>query len=185
MKSAITFPSRCLSYVLGLLYRPFPEVVLDTQGEGPSFTGFDSDVNPMTELSSMIFYSEDTQYYPLFSMFSIAGAMFGAVHCLAWGFSFPSHVEKIMWIFASLGIVGSCTAALYGSIFSSVGDAEGSWEAIFVGLMAIVGLIAMGLAFFVYPVARIILLVIAVTTLRSLPPSAFATVDWVELIPHI
>lgn len=175
----------CLFNILGFLYRPFPEVVLDTHGDGPSFTGFNPDVDPKIELSSMIFYSEDTQYYPLFSMFSIAGAMFGAVHCLAWGFSFPSHVEKIMWRFASLGVVGSCTAALYGSMFSSVGDAEGAWEAIFLGLMGFIGLISMGLAFFVYPVARIILLVIAVTTLRSLPPSAFSTVDWVDLIPHI
>lgn len=38
---------------------------------------------------------------------------------------------------------------------------------------------------FVYPVSRITLLVLAVISLRSLPPSAFDTVDWVEFVPHI
>lgn len=51
------------------------------------------DYNTEDETFSMIFYSEDARVKPLLSTSSIAGAVFGAVHCLAWHFSFPSRAE--------------------------------------------------------------------------------------------
>ncbi|SJL08999.1 uncharacterized protein ARMOST_12375 [Armillaria ostoyae] len=33
------------------------------------------------------------------------GSFFGAIHCAAWSFSFPSYAEKVLWRTSSLGIV--------------------------------------------------------------------------------
>lgn len=132
---------------------------------------------------SMMFYSEDAGVRPLLRSSSIAGALFGAIHCLAWNFGFPSHFEKIMWRTASLGIVGSCSMTLVGVTiwkpFSFiVRHFLTNWaRLIIVAVKASVSL--------TYSVARITLLVLAVTSLRNLPPSALNTVDWTELVPHI
>lgn len=47
--------------------------------------GFNIDAED--ETFSTIFYSEDAGVHPLLSTASIAGALFGAVHCLAWSFT--------------------------------------------------------------------------------------------------
>ena len=62
----------------------------------------------MTWIMSMIFYCEDTDVKPFLCFSAIAGAVFGFIHCTAWNFAFPSHVEKIMWRTASLTLVGLC-----------------------------------------------------------------------------
>lgn len=46
------------------------------------------------KLLSMIFYSEDAELKPIICTFSLVGALFGAVHCLAWNFSFPTSNEQ-------------------------------------------------------------------------------------------
>lgn len=134
-------------------------------------SGFNVDAE--IETFSMIFYSENAGGRPLLSTSSIAGMLFGAVHCLAWNFSFPSYVERVMWRTASLGVVGSCAVIIYSALFFKFIRQNDSL------------LVPGGLASFVYPVARITLLVLAVTSLRSLPSSAFDAIDWVELVPHI
>lgn len=37
----------------------------------------------------------------------------------------------------------------------------------------------------IYPTARLSLLILALLSLRDLPPSALETVSWTQLIPHI
>lgn len=142
-------------------------------------------VGEQVKVLSMMFYSKDAGIKPLLGTSSVAGALFGAIHCLAWHFSFPSHAERIMWRAASLGIVGPCATLFFTSLLWNLdGDAEGIWE-VLASLMGAVGLFVSCLAPFIYPVARITLLVLAITSLRFLPPSAFDTVDWVEFVPHI
>lgn len=137
----------------------------------------------------MVFYSENAGAKSLLSTSSVAGALFGAIHCLAWHFSFPSSAEQIIWRFASLGIVGSCATTFYTVLSFFIGQrAERHWidpVVILVSLGLPLCALACGLAILVYPVARITLLVIAIASLRSLPTSAFDTVDWIELVPHI
>ena len=64
----------------------------------------------------MIFFSEDAEPRPLFVASTIAGVLFGVIHCLAWNFSFPSIVEQVMWRTASLSVVGACMVATF-SVF--------------------------------------------------------------------
>lgn len=132
---------------------------------------------------SMMFYSEDAGVRPLLRSSSIAGALFGAIHCLAWNFGFPSHFEKIMWRTASLGIVGSCSMTLVGvTIWKPFSFIVRHFLTNWARLIIVTVKASVSLT---YSVARITLLVLAVTSLRNLPPSAFNTIDWIELVPHI
>lgn len=143
------------------------------------------DIDEQIKVFSMMFYSEKADAEPLLGTSSVAGAVFGAVHCLAWYFSFSSRVEQIMWRAASLGIVGSCIATFQSVVCYDVDKcANGFWSrfrhryyqtTLYLSVLAII----------VYPMSRITLLAVAITSLRSLPPSAFDTVDWIEFIPHI
>lgn len=131
----------------------------------------------------MLFYSEDAEVRPLLSTSSIAGILFGAIHCIAWNFSYPSHVEQIMWRTASLGVIGSCFLSLVGvyawdDFTSFINCLFGKWA--YLILTPILIFVAL-----LYPVARITLLVLGTTSLRSLPPAAFHTVEWAEFVPHI
>lgn len=124
------------------------------------------------------FYSEDTNYKPLLGSSVVAGALFGAFHCIAWNFSFPSHTEKILWRSASFGVVAACSLSLVGAYF---------WFRVLKKPPQTIGSFMRRISpvCLTYTIARMFLLVIAVISLRSLPSSAFETVDWVEFIPHI
>lgn len=143
-------------------------------------SAYDTEVKEVS--FAMIFYSEDAGVKPLLGTSSIAGALFGAIHCLAWNFSFPSRVEQVMWITVSLGVVGSCAVTLlYVLCF-------GPWIGHLFQVNRVLFYLSItpfAMASIVYPVARITLLVLAITSLRSLPPSALDTIDWVEFAPHI
>ena len=139
-------------------------------------------------MASMMFYSEDAQEELLFYSSAIAGALFGAVHCNAWYFVFPSYVEKVMWRVASLTFVSSCVCfSLTVCIFSldipnfGTGVAKKLFEVLLGSFIFFLSFLSLLL----YPISRTCLLVLALTSLRSLPPSAFDTVHWIELIPHI
>lgn len=143
------------------------------------------------ESFSTILYSEDAGIHPLLSTASIAGALFGAVHCLAWSFTFPSFVEKILWRTASLGVVGACVLSCVVILTWDRLERQATSETKTVASVLVLFTVTVPAALtmilipFVYPVSRITLLVLAVISLRSLPPSAFDIVDWVEFVPHI
>lgn len=144
------------------------------------------DVATEDKIFSMIFYSENARVKPLLTISPVAGSLFGAIHCLVWHFRFPSHMEQVMWRTASLGIVGSCAVAFQTVLCydTQEDNPEGFWKSIVFFLWAFSFLLSC-LAPFVYAFARITLLVLAFTLLRSLPPSALDTVDWLEFVPHI
>lgn len=174
------FPLFLLLYLLDLaLFIPIAQILGDDDDFSLSdFLNSRLDAESKCETFRMIFYSEDAQTRPLLATSSLAGALFGAVHCLAWHFSFPSHAEEIMWRSASVGVVGPCAATFTGVvIWPILNNSPFILEFILVILMSMIS--------FAYPIARISLIVLAVTSLRSLPPSALETVDWVELFPHI
>ena len=130
-----------------------------------------------------MFRSEEAQEVPLFVSSAVAGALFGAIHCLAWHFVFPTHVEHLIWRVSSLIVVGSCLSIVLGiglRTYQSYYD-SGISEECFTNLAALLGVCL----FLFYPISRICLLVLAFTSLRNLPPSAYDTIRWVDLVPHI
>ncbi|KAJ7896147.1 hypothetical protein B0H13DRAFT_2523468 [Mycena leptocephala] len=120
-------------------------------------------------------------FRPPFVIEVLMGAIFGAIHCTAWNASFTSSLEIWMWRTSSL-LVAAIPAVL-GVFFAiyALSATGGPIERI---LDPISGTIIM-VAVVLYPVARLFLIVIAFTTLRALPQSAFVDVAWSIYIPHL
>lgn len=111
---------------------------------------------------------------------SVITILFGAVHCFAWSFDFPSDTERLLWRVASVVTTASPLVWTILYIFNLMGDAGHgstiSWETINVFSAIVVPF---------YLVGRAILLILAFIGLRSLPPAAYETVYWTTFIPHI
>ncbi len=123
------------------------------------------------------------------------GTVFGAIHCIAWSFHFPSDIERLLWRIFSLVITAIPSASLFIGypVFFSL--------AICLCFTAICGssreknvyknLLRLWNAFttftgpILYTSARIGLLVLSFTSLRSLTVDTYQTVHWTTFIPHV
>ena len=104
------------------------------------------------------------------------GVCFGAIHCISWGFSFPTHTELLMWRVL-------CVAITAVPIYISLGIIFAIW--LDLNKFAIPFFISILPAGILYILARAITLVLAFTSLRGLPPGAYETVHWTTFIPHV
>lgn len=116
---------------------------------------------------------------------TILGTVFGAIHCIAWSFTPPNHLESIIWriscaAMTAVPLFGAllCTT---GRISYSVGERSLAW----LNTMTYISYLFMALSTWLYITSRIASLVIAFTTLRSLPTTALEVVEWTIFIPHI
>ncbi|KAJ7665221.1 hypothetical protein DFH06DRAFT_985484 [Mycena polygramma] len=110
---------------------------------------------------------------------ALIGTIFGFIHCLAWLAHFPSAREMLMWRVCSV-VVAAIPLALVlvlCLLWALVSSLEQKTR-----LLAIK--ITCYLTLPIYVLARIILITLAFTTLRALPPGAFMDVDWSVYIPH-
>jgi len=118
---------------------------------------------------------------PLFVLFilPVMSGMFGAMHCLAWNLSFPTHIEHTLWRVSALIVTASPILIFVLSICvecwrsdePSLGNGlKSPWVAPMTT---------------VYCLARICLLVLALIALRALPYNAYITPSWTRFIPHI
>ena len=107
------------------------------------------------------------------------GVCFGAIHCIAWHFSFPTHAELLIWRISSVAI--TAVPIYMPLIFSSVGwlvDMDFTIAARFIGISFLP-------AGIFYILARLFTLALVFTSLRELPSGAFDTVHWTTFIPHV
>jgi hypothetical protein len=116
--------------------------------------------------------SAKTDVFIAISLVSIA-VVFGAIHCIAWPFPFPSDAERILWRVSSVVMTGTPIAAVPLWVL-----AVSDWSSWYVAAV-----IALGVSF-AYTISRISLLVLAFLYLRALPPDAYRSVQWTSLIPH-
>ncbi|KAK7040674.1 hypothetical protein VNI00_009580 [Paramarasmius palmivorus] len=113
--------------------------------------------------------------------------LFGAIHCIPWNFRFPTHTEQFLWRISAVGLI---TLPIGVAVVLSINMVIGGFVDLrkrniekFVEVLAI-SFIAL-LFPMAYFVARVTLMVLALMELRNLPPSAYQTVQWTTLIPHI
>ncbi|KAF2244895.1 hypothetical protein BU26DRAFT_491017 [Trematosphaeria pertusa] len=108
--------------------------------------------------------------------FTIAGIVFGGIHCAAWNFAFPSPVERLLWRISSVGTAG--VLPLYYALL--LAD-------IHLRRFSILRVVLPVLEFLVglsYLLARLYLLVEVFRELFFLPPSAFIS-TWTAQFPHV
>lgn len=119
-------------------------------------------------------------------------ALFGVIHCIAWSFDFPSQTEQFLWHVSSIAI--TCLPLGPPLVFGI----EFVWENwvksrvpnrlnqqmvwIFVFFPRVIIFCSSPMP---YILARVTLLGLAFTSLRSLPAEVYRTVHWTTLIPHV
>ena len=112
-------------------------------------------------------------------LFAAVGIVFGAIHCLAWSYSFQSHVEQVLWRVSSIVIMvvpGAYFVYVAALFFTTDGQSYFLWLLL---------QIAMPPLLFLYFIGRIALFVLAFMSLRAFPPGAYETIHWTTFIPHV
>ncbi|KAF9444312.1 hypothetical protein P691DRAFT_837753 [Macrolepiota fuliginosa MF-IS2] len=113
--------------------------------------------------------------------------VFGALHFIPWNLEFPSDTEELLWRICSVVITVEPLPAAIGLGLSrltkgyAVGDVITrvmESMATSIGSLAFIGLP-------LYVLARLTLLILAFTTLRSLRGTALTDVAWSSFVPHI
>ena len=111
------------------------------------------------------------------------GICFGAIHCIAWHFSFPTHAELSIWRISSVAMtVVPFYIPLTLLLAGWLEDMDFDTASDIIGLIAIFSIFP---ALIFYIVARVFTLALAFTSLRDLPHGAFDTVHWTTFIPHV
>ena len=101
------------------------------------------------------------------------GVCFGAIHCIAWIFSFPTHMELLIWRISSVAIAAVPIFIFLVILLAATLDNVHLASALILP------------AGILYILARAVTLVLAFTSLRDLPPGAYETVHWTTFIPHV
>ena len=144
--------------------------------------GQDGDVNLTREHRVPRFWANNTDDENVTiadTIVLVVGVCFGAIHCIAWVFSFPTHMELLMWRISSVAITAVpiyIPLVLLFAVWLDFMNFEYTKNA------AVSSILPAGI---LYILARAVTLVLAFTSLRDLPPGAYETVYWTTFIPHI
>ena len=102
------------------------------------------------------------------------GIFFGAIHCIAWHFPFPTHTELLIWRISTVAITAVPIYIPLTFFFMGIG-----------GIITVIAVLSIFPAGLLYILAQVFTLALAFTSLRELPHGAFDTVHWTTFIPHI
>ena len=119
-----------------------------------------------------------------------ASMAYGGVHATAWRGYFPSRAETILWRVSSLFIAGSGLTWIlinmlartfkgFKAYWKKVASLRAHWTSL-VGLGSLATICGL-----LYLSARMYLVIEAFVSLRKLPESAFDTLQWTQLVPHL
>ena len=117
------------------------------------------------------------------TVFPVVGVLFGGIHCFALWTPFPTKREAVLWKVSAL----YCTVL---SLFIAVGYIPGESgldkkKDVDDDVDDIVGECLACLFGVGYLVCRVILIVLAFTSLRALSPGMYQITNWVSLFPHV
>ena len=108
------------------------------------------------------------------------GVCFGEIHCIAWHFTFPTHTKLSMWQILSITI--TAVPVYIPLVFALGGCLDYVGFKNFTLTVLMFGGLSGGI---LYIIAQAVTLVLALTSLRDLPPGAYETVHWTTFIPHV
>ncbi|KAF8331768.1 uncharacterized protein EI90DRAFT_3057267 [Cantharellus anzutake] len=111
------------------------------------------------------------EFMELLFIFAATGTIFGGIHCLGWSFPFPTRREMILWRVSAISIT---VAPIF--LFLFVWFANHVNERIGSGIVAFTP--------FIYAAARVILVLLTFSSLRSPPPDLYQTPSWSSFLPH-
>ena len=116
---------------------------------------------------------------------TIIGIVFGGLHCIAWNFTYPTDVERLLWRSASVAI-----AAIPLFVVRAASDYVELSEEAPRERVSLISILAIALANFVsillvlYMLARLSIIAQAFYLLTKQPPSAYIAIDWTQYVPH-
>ncbi|KAF9065789.1 hypothetical protein BDP27DRAFT_1424533 [Rhodocollybia butyracea] len=125
--------------------------------------------------------------YPT-SLEMLLGAIFGAIHCVAWTFQLPLNVERVLWRTTSLCmtlvplVFMSVTVLVWVSLLTLE---HPSWKRFIRNQILFIYKWTNLVSFIAYIVARLATFVLAFILLRDLPLAALQEVQWTTFIPHV
>lgn len=110
--------------------------------------------------------------------FALGGIIFGAIHCVAWNFAFPTDLEKILWRISSV-ITAAAIPMLYFGQFTLILIDDKTWLDVRPAYIAFAWII-----YLIYTSIRFFLIVEVFRSLFYSPPDTFET-TWSTSIPHV
>ncbi|CCM05520.1 uncharacterized protein FIBRA_07746 [Fibroporia radiculosa] len=153
----------------------------------------DDERNMRQDKHALTFYSGDWEdrkevgYMRLsaWGLVMLVTMVFGGMHCIAWSYAFPSHLEMLIWRMSALSITAS--VALLVEIAASVASIEGGLVLVRMmpGLVLLSAFVVLLWSILLYGMARVLLLVLSFAPPRALPAGAYRNVQWTSFIPHI
>lgn len=156
-------------------------------------------------VNESLFYSEHakltSRLFHIHVVPVLAGIVFGAIHCLAWNFDFPSHKEEKLWRISSVAMISVNIYVVVGvsaliklrdfitgmvelSLTSLFFEAEVHCSPTLIAEEDALIFISIIFSSTIHAIARTVLIVLAIMSLRDLPPSALEAIGWSDLIPH-
>jgi hypothetical protein len=152
-------------FFIGALLHPFAKLV----------DRYDASI-PAGGLRVPMLYSGGADSAKILRATAAIGVLFGAVHlATSWFLEFPSVQTARLWRAAAIvTTVQPMFIAFYQLTRRSTSSRlRNTVKALMIGGLPL------------YIIGRIILLTLSLTSLHSLPPGAFQTIEWTVLIPHL
>jgi hypothetical protein len=125
-------------------------------------------------------------------MFVVAsGALFGGLHLIPWKFTFPTKTESLLWRVSSLyvmlnPVLLSFPLALYALLLNRSSERYNIRSTVIRWLPWVTPPVqVITIAIPLYILARLTVIVLAFTTLRSLQPDVYKDIPWSSYIPHV
>lgn len=145
----------------------------------------DSDINNAFGLESAFGdrkRNENDQSDKVFVIqFMVITLLFGGLHCLAWYYYFPTEAERLIWRCAS---IASTTIPCIGVATACMSTLSNYSSSVVSVLLFSSASILSGLELILYILARLALLAIAFTSLRSMPGDVYLT-TWAKYLPKV
>ncbi|KAF8644270.1 hypothetical protein AX16_008581 [Volvariella volvacea WC 439] len=115
---------------------------------------------------------------------AVAALIFGAIHCAGWAsiFEFPTNQERLLWKVSSIIMISTSVTIFLVTLLYFLSSQSPRIGEKGQGIILTVLLYAVSIP---YVIARLVLLFLAFTSIRSLPPSAYDTIRWISAFPHL